>query len=897
MTDVPERLSSALADRYAIERELGQGGMATVYLAEDVRHHRKVAIKVLRPELAASLGPDRFLREIETTAQLTHPHILPLLDSGNADGTLFYVMPFVEGESLRERLTRDKQLPLEDALQIAREVADALSYAHGHGVIHRDIKPENILLESGHAVVADFGIARALSAAGGERLTETGLAIGTPAYMSPEQAAGSRDVDGRSDLYSLGCVLFEMLGGEPPYTGLTPQMIVAKKLSEPLPRISVVREMVPAGVEAALTKALARTPADRWPTAADFAAALAHPEALAAPAGGAQPARTSPHLGAPTRRRMLVAAGMVLALVAVAVLAIEFLRPKPLSISVSDITHVTSDPGVEFQPALSPDGNEVAFVAGPIGAPHLVIRSTANIAGGGEVHLADTWPDGEWYPTWSPDGALLRFSGCRAQVGPAGCPWYETGRVPGAVRPATVPQRAWSVSWSIDGARVAFTVADTVFTASLSDPASRRLAVDPDHHALHSLAWSPDGKLIAYVSGNPEWRYSGNVAPSAVRVVKADGGTPQTITADQHLNVSPVWLDARHLLFVSDRDGPARGVYAVEIGPDGPRGAPRAIPGVADAHSISYAIGGRTLAFSKFSLRENIWAYPLARSAPTSIRNGRPVTTGTQMIETHDISPDGKSIVYDGNVLGDMDLYQMRLSGGQAVPLTNYPGAEEAPRWSPDGGEIAFHHVDPSGNSEILVVPAGGGTPVRLSASHGDNLAPLWSPDGLAVLFWSTRSGHGQEWLVTRDSVRGVWHEAEPFADVDVESLDGDWAPDGAGVLQDWDSGSVLRVLSRGGHVTWRRELTASTGLTVPPHFAPVLHYSRGGRTIYAVAVHRDGRKGIWAIPVAGGAPHLVVAFDDPGLVSSFFFGVGPDRLYLTVTQYESDIWVAKLHW
>ncbi len=301
------RLQDALSDRYRLERELGQGGMATVYLGEDLKHRRKVAIKVLRPELAASLGAERFLREIETTAQLNHPHILALLDSGAVDGTLFYVMPYVEGESLRDRLGREGQLPLEDALLIAREVADALGYAHGRGVIHRDIKPENILLESGHAVVADFGIARAVSAAGGDRLTETGLAVGTPVYMSPEQAAGSPNLDGRSDLYSLGCVLFEMLSGEPPYTGLTPQMIVAKKLSEPLPRVSVVRETVPAGVEVALSKALARVPADRWPTAEAFAAALARPDILATGAVGAWWRRRAARVGIPVVLAALVA--------------------------------------------------------------------------------------------------------------------------------------------------------------------------------------------------------------------------------------------------------------------------------------------------------------------------------------------------------------------------------------------------------------------------------------------------------------------------------------------------------------------------------------------------------------------------------------------------------------
>jgi len=229
VTDPTASLRAALADGYRIERELGQGGMVTVYLAEDLKHRRRVAVKVLRPELAVALGADRFLREIETTAGLRHPHILPLYDSGEAGGFLFYVMPLVEGESLRDRLVRQKQLPVDEALRIAREVADALGYAHARGVVHRDIKPENILLEGGHAVVADFGIARAVSGAAG-RLTQTGMSIGTPLYMSPEQAAGDPEVDGRSDLYSLGCVLYEMLGGQPPFTGPTAEAITRQHM-------------------------------------------------------------------------------------------------------------------------------------------------------------------------------------------------------------------------------------------------------------------------------------------------------------------------------------------------------------------------------------------------------------------------------------------------------------------------------------------------------------------------------------------------------------------------------------------------------------------------------------------------------------------------------------------
>src|SRR5438445_1196767 len=248
--------------------------MATVYLAQDRKHHRKVAIKILKPELAAALGPERFLREIEIAAGLTHPHILPLHDSGEADGLLYYVMPFVEGQTLRGRLEREKQLPLEDALAITRDIAGALSYAHSHGVVHRDIKPENILFQVGHAVVSDFGIARAITAAAGGRLTETGIAIGTPGYMSPEQASGREPVDGRSDLYSLGCVLYEMLAGEPPFTGPSAESIVRQHLSAPPPRVSAMRAAVTPAVEQAIARALAKTPADRFATAALFAVAL-----------------------------------------------------------------------------------------------------------------------------------------------------------------------------------------------------------------------------------------------------------------------------------------------------------------------------------------------------------------------------------------------------------------------------------------------------------------------------------------------------------------------------------------------------------------------------------------------------------------------------------------------
>jgi len=312
VSGVTDQLNAALAGRYALERELGRGGMATVYLAEDLKHHRSVAIKVLNPELAAAIGPQRFLREIEIAARLNHPQILPLHDSGAAEGLLYYVMPYVEGESLRERLSRERQLPLEDALRITREVADALDYAHSQGVVHRDIKPENILISRGHAVVADFGIARAIRAAGGAKLAETGLMLGTPLYMSPEQAMGGGELDGRSDQYSLGCVLYEMLAGQPPFTGPPGESVVHQHLSVAPRSVTELRPAVPAGIAQALGRSLAKTPADRFATLAAFA------EALAAPAGSAGSGARSPAGG----RRMSFAVGaVVLVLLAVGTFA------------------------------------------------------------------------------------------------------------------------------------------------------------------------------------------------------------------------------------------------------------------------------------------------------------------------------------------------------------------------------------------------------------------------------------------------------------------------------------------------------------------------------------------------------------------------------------------------
>ncbi|HET8649689.1 MAG TPA: serine/threonine-protein kinase, partial [Gemmatimonadales bacterium] len=363
MTDPIPRLAEALAGRYRIERELGAGGMATVYLAEDLRHHRQVALKVLKPELTAALGADRFAREIEIAASLHHPHILPLFDSGEAvisresrpTALLYYVMPFVEGESLRARLARERQLPVEDALRITADIADALAYAHQRGLIHRDVKPENILLEGGHGMLMDFGIARALSSNETQRLTDSGLVVGTPIYMSPEQASGERKLDGRSDQYALACVLYEMLAGQPPFVGATVEALVRQHVMAPVPPVTQFRPMVSPAVTEALTRALAKSPADRFATASDFSAALTSSISTSA---------TSKSSGAPAARRpnrvLLAAAGGLLVLLVVAAWLV-IRRDRAPAASAREAGY--SIAVLPFE-SIGNDSSDAAFVAG-----------------------------------------------------------------------------------------------------------------------------------------------------------------------------------------------------------------------------------------------------------------------------------------------------------------------------------------------------------------------------------------------------------------------------------------------------------------------------------------------------------------------------------------------------
>jgi len=588
-------------------------------------------------------------------------------------------------------------------------------------------------------------------------------------------------------------------------------------------------------------------------------------------------------------------AGALAVVAILAVGAMEVLRSRPLPVTAFDIIQVTNDPGVEFQPAISPDGNEVAYVAGPIGLPRLMVRSTANLAVSRGLHLGDTALGSESYPSWSPDGQLVRFQACR---GPdplsARCLWSQTGRLGGAIQALPLPVRARRPAWSPDGTHVAFFVGDTLFTAATTEAGLHRVATSALRpFEPHSLAWSPDGEYLAYVNLNSAWLTSGNTSGSSIWVVRAGGGEPRQIATSDFLNISPAWLDAKHLLFVSNRDGP-RGVYVVELGPKGPRGEPRIVPGVADPHSISYSIAAKKLAWAKFALRQNIWSYSLGLSTPVSIRAGHPVTTGNQVIETSDVSPDGRWLAFDGNRRGNMDLYMMPLAGGEAVPLTDAPWDEWNPRWSPDGREIAFYGNVRRANgvsSRIMVMPAAGGVPVALTSSPGYNDYPSWSPNGLRIVFMSNRTGSWHLFVLSRDSIAGPWHEAVQLTDFGCQMPV--WAPNDSAIACE-QAGHLLLFSPRTGRVL-RGGFAAASRLNL--EVGSVLRYSRDGRTIYAQGAHQDGRRGVWAIPVAGGPARLVVAFDDPALDTFVGLSISSDRLYLTVSEYESDIWVANLHW
>ncbi len=766
--DAPD-LAKAVADRYRVDREIGRGGMASVYLAHDIRHDRDVAIKVLYPELAAALGGERFLAEIKTTARLQHPHILPLLDSGDANGVLYYVMPYVSGETLRARLDREHLLPIEDALRIGCEVADALEHAHQLGIIHRDIKPENILLQNGHALVADFGIALAVQQAGGARMTQTGLSLGTPQYMEPEQAMGERTLDARADIYALAAVMYEMLIGDPPFTGSTVQSIVAKVMMEKPARIIPQREHVPPNVEAAIMRALEKLPADRWANVKAFVAALRDPNIGA----DADSVRTTDARAVGSSKRLparLVAVGAVGLVAGLAIgLVASMLSGKRAAVDPAIVTSIMPPAGGNFGEqqalALSPDGRKLAFVfAAADGSHNLWVRDVGKLEA---TPIAGT--SGADVPFWSYDGRSLGFfaNGQLLVVDPKG-----------DVRRLCASSGATGGSWNAAGL-IAFSDRRGVSLVPAVGGACRRI-ISSDTLVTASVSFLPDGKRIAYSRGRTadiavsdlDGKLVGTiplqvllfavVAPD--RLIYPDPKEIRSLDA-QRIDFARLTLTGSPVPFVNDvRSRTGLHTYAVSA-----NGALAYLPGSDDPPYLSYSANGifdtirvagtwtlsvrpKRLGSSMIALAGNrvgIWLYDMksGRATRAAIADTAWTSPAEGIGPTWPVfSPDGSRLAYTMGKRTFCGVAEHDLARGTDRVIVRTPravlfGCAAVQDWSSDGTRLIVR------NDTAIHVMTLDGTVVSEIARPGYVLEGRFSPDGKSIAYSSDETGRAEVYL------------------------------------------------------------------------------------------------------------------------------------------------------
>jgi eukaryotic-like serine/threonine-protein kinase len=833
MSDLLPRLSAALEGRYAIEGQLGQGGMATVYLADDLKHERKVALKVLKPELAAVIGADRFLSEIKTTANLQHPHILPLFDSGEADGFLFYVMPYVDGETLRQKLDRERQLGVDEAVGITRAVASALQYAHDLDVIHRDIKPANILIHAGQAVVADFGIALAVSEAGDGRLTETGLSLGTPHYMSPEQATADRDLSNRSDVYSLGCVLYEMLTGAPPHTGPTAQSVLVRILTEPPRPVTDVRAAVPPHVAAAIAKALEKLPADRFEDASAFASALddrafQYTAAHRAPATGLATAAAA---SAPASKRGTVPALPTL-LVLASALALAgwgWLRPAaPVAVEPSvrftiDLSDITLRPFDEI--IISPDGQHFAVTGTLDGERGLFVRSSDD-----ESFRRLTGPVDPSFPGFSPAGDWIVYA---EDSDESLMKVSLSGGAPRPVVPASAELDPAFPHWGEDGT--------IVFSGQ---PSRQEIGVFrvPD----------TGGEATRLVEGN---YFFPRLLPGGNGVLLADGDRTSTvyldIAADTVLDLIEGAIHARYVheagsILYSDVSG---GLWAVPFDVERGVTSGSAVP-VLDGVMTNFDI------FARFSVSENgTLVYG------TGPGNGRGRAPRTELVVSTlrgdetvlplaprlfgDVrwSPDGESVAYAGNEPGadfSRSIYVYNVELGTTPRQITFGDVDFDPVWSPDGQRVAFaSRSDSTDGSDLFLKSVADDTPPVGLLSLPDRQAPTdWVTDDL-MLIENSASGTFDLWTIrVPDSTSAEpYHTEENFVGRGTVSPQGDLAA----YVSDESGAREVYVRS---FPTPRQKVIVSQGGGDYPRWSPdglTLYYWRGDPdSLFAAHITRE---------------------------------------------------------
>ena len=761
-----EQLNRSLTGRYIIEREIGRGGMATVYLARDLRHDRRVALKLLLAELGAILGPERFLGEIRVTANLQHPNLLPLFDSGEAAGRLFYVMPFVEGESLRQRLAREKQLPVDEALRIAVACASALDYAHRNKVIHRDLKPENILLSAGQPVIADFGIALAVSNAGGARITQSGLSLGTPQYMSPEQAAGDRDVDGRSDIYSLACVLYEMLTGDPPHTGSTVQAVIAKVLVEKPRSARSQRERIPEHVDAAIERALAKIPADRWATAGEFGQALTDASMTSA-ARAIGPSQMSAmaytrRTGAVRRFLWPAIAGIA---VIVAAVALWKLASRPADNPVTFVEAMPPDAKLAIEPsqvAFAPDGRSIAYSAIVGGSRRLYIRGLAwpsarELPGTDDAFLVSFSPDSRWVAfatranvlfkvpvrggppvqigripawrggAWSPDGEIIlgSESGLYRISAAGGAPELITRRAIAKdershVQPMFLPDgRTFTFRVEVGTSRAD----DQLAVGSLDEKGYQLIGIrggNPLGFFEGKLVYGRPGGQIAAIPFDLRRRKSTGESTTILEEVSVWAGAAASFAADGSL-VYVKSGNASRLIIADDQ-----GVSARDGGEAHRYTRPRFSP---DGGRIAVEIG------SAGANRSDIWAYDIKSQVLSRL-------TSQSTSLAPDWTADGKRVVY----VRDGEIWQVPADGsGAEEKVFASRSAVREIALSPDGLLAVFRVEDPRTRSDLWLLSLGGEAaqrnPSPLLTSLFNEQGARISPDGRWLTYVSDESG------------------------------------------------------------------------------------------------------------------------------------------------------------
>jgi eukaryotic-like serine/threonine-protein kinase len=713
MSNVQTGLIAALADRYRIERELGQGGMATVYLAHDVRQDRAVAIKVLNPELGAVLGVERFLSEIKVTANLQHPNLLPLFESGEVCGLLYYVMPYVEGETLRARIEREKQLPVEEAVRLSVAIAQALDYAHRRDVIHRDLKPENILLADGQPLVADFGIALAVSNAGGQRVTQTGLSLGTPQYMSPEQATGDRTVDARTDIYSLGAMTYEMLTGEPPHSGTTAQAIIARLMTDEVRPLTVLRRSVPTHVDAAVRHALEKLAADRFATAGEYAQALQ---------GKGDPAKLSRYLPATpdmvsrtAGRRLMWREGIAWSAAAIAVAALVWVRSIAPAVPEAPVVRMTIDPPAGerimlggFPIAISPQGDKLAYVTQSTTGYRTIVQSVSEIEGRTELAARSLRnitfsPDGRWI-AYAEGLDIMRVS---SEGGPA--------EVVGTSETHQIEGLAWAPDGTI------FIGSDKGLFVVPARGGTVRAFIDSaviDRALFPALM--PDGRTVLVRSGQRLSGASNIVAISLnTRKVTAIG-----LSADRALGVV-----ADHLIYlnaIGDLAAVPFDVAARKV---------RGDPILLESGVVGIALSAAgTLAF-----KPNAYSFQLVLAGGGT---ETPVRSDAAAYATPRFSPDGRRIAVAVSTRDGADIWVQDRVANTFTRLTTV-GINTAPEWSPDGRRVLYKsNID--GRIRIMWVPVDGSARAdTLYVPDVDLNEAVLSPDG--------------RWLVVRTIPGGAY--------------------------------------------------------------------------------------------------------------------------------------------